>query len=413
MGNVIWLLLLFVAAVVAALTFGRNDGLVSFFWAGWRADLSLNMFLILQLLLCVALMVAVKGMLSLVSLPRRAAAWRAQRREQAAHACLREAQAEYFSARFGRAFKAAQRAADLGEDGYGDREALVLAHLIAAGSLHRLQDARRRDAELDKLFAVLGRKGGHRRADDGARLLAAEWALDDGRAEKAVVWLSELPPGVARRTHALRLRLRAARQLGQSVEALHMARLLANHQAFSPDVARGLLRSLAAEAMDGAHDIDQLGRVWRQLDDADRRDPQVAARAAQRAAALNEPVQARLWLRPVWERLATLDKVDRDQVAMALVAAVRGIEVDWLPGLEEAVRAHAQDPAISLAVGFCFAERQLWGKARALLERGADALELPAPLRRRAWLRLADMARAEADEDRARRCERLAAAVEA
>ena len=121
MGNVIWLLLLFVGAVVAALAFGRNDGLVSFFWAGWRADLSLNLFLVLLVLLCLAMMATVKAVSSLVTLPRRAAAWRAQRREQAAHAALREAQAEYFSARFGRAFKAAERAVDLGEAGFASR----------------------------------------------------------------------------------------------------------------------------------------------------------------------------------------------------------------------------------------------------------------------------------------------------
>jgi len=413
MGNVIWLLLLFVAAVVAALTFGRNDGLVSFFWAGWRADLSLNLFLILLLLLCLTLMVTVKGVVSLVSLPRRAAAWRAQRREQAAHGALREAQAEYFSARFGRAYKAAQRACALGEEGFGDREALVLAHLIAAGSLHRLQDSGRRDAQLERLFGVLARKGGNRRADDGARLLAAEWALDDGRAGKAVEWLSELPPGVARRTHALRLRLRAARQLGQTVEALHMARLLANHQAFSPVVARGLLRTLAAEAMDGAHDVDQMGRVWRQLEESDRRDPAVAARAAQRVAELGAPALARQWLRPHWEKLGSMVAQERERVALALIAAAQGIEADWLVQLEAAARTHPQDPAVLLAVGFCFAERQLWGKARLLLERGAEATTLPAALRRRAWLRLADLARTESDEDTAHRCERAAAAIDA
>ena len=49
----------------------------------------------------------------------------------------------------------------------------MLAVLIAAGSLHRLQDASRRDALLERLFALLKKKGGRRRADDGARLMAA------------------------------------------------------------------------------------------------------------------------------------------------------------------------------------------------------------------------------------------------
>ena len=46
--------------------------------------------------------------------------------------------------------------------------------------------------------------------DDVARLLAAEWAVDDRDANRALTLLAELSPGAARRTQALRLRLQAA-----------------------------------------------------------------------------------------------------------------------------------------------------------------------------------------------------------
>ena len=36
MKLVVWLVLLFVVAVVAAITLGANDGLASFYWRGWR-----------------------------------------------------------------------------------------------------------------------------------------------------------------------------------------------------------------------------------------------------------------------------------------------------------------------------------------------------------------------------------------
>ena len=83
MRGVIWLVLLFVVAVVAATTLGSNDGLVSLYWAGWRTDLSLNFFVILVLSSCAVLMLAVQALNSLVSLPKRAGQWRALRR------CLR------------------------------------------------------------------------------------------------------------------------------------------------------------------------------------------------------------------------------------------------------------------------------------------------------------------------------------
>ena len=65
-----------------------------------------------------------------------------------------------------------------------------------------------------------------------------------------------------------------------------------------------------------------------------------------------------------------------------------------------------------VAVGTAFAERQLWGKARRLLEQGGASPALPARARRRAWRMLAQLARDEADEARAHACERAAAAIE-
>ena len=412
MGNVVWLVLLFTAAVVTALAFGSNDGLVSIFWGGWRADLSMNLFLIGLVLLCALVMMAAKAVLSLISLPRRSAQWRANRRQLAAQAALREALAEYFSARYGRALKAAGRALELAEETQEDREFNVLAHLLAAGSLHRLQDGLRRDAQLKRLFRMLRDKGGNRRADDGARLVAAEWALDDGQASRAVELLSELPPGTARRTQALRLRLRAARMERQPVEALHMARLLANHQAFSPEVARGLIRSLVAEALSHVHDEEQLTRLWRQFDAADRRDAQVVARTASRAAAIGAHAHAREWLEPMWERLGALEPDEREQIALAMIDASHGIGPEWLSRLESAARDFAQEPAVLAAVGTAFAERQLWGKAQRLLERAADAPSLPSAVRRRAWMRLSAMAGAQGDDERVRRCERAAVAID-
>ena len=107
MRGLIWVVLLFAVAVLAATTFGRNDGLVSIFWAGWRTDVSLNFFVLAVLALCAALVLAAHALARIVSLPRRAREWREHRKEQAAHAALREAIAELANARYGRARKAA------------------------------------------------------------------------------------------------------------------------------------------------------------------------------------------------------------------------------------------------------------------------------------------------------------------
>jgi HemY protein len=413
--GVIWIVLLFVVAVVAATTLGSNDGIVSIYWGNWRTDLSLNLFVIIIVVSCLVLMSTAQALGSLLSLPRRAGEWRALRRERAAQAALREALAEFFSARYSRAHRAATKALAIQDDTpdvRGDTEFTVLGHLLAAGSLHRLQDRTRRDELMRGLLHLVRKGSGGKSADDGARLLAAEWALDDRDAPRALELLAELPPGVQRRTQALRLKLQATRMARQPLDALHTARLLANHQAFSPVAAQGLLRSLACEALESAHDIQQLHRLWEQFDAADRRDPQVVARAALRAVALGAHEDARRWLLPFWERIGELARDEREQIALALMDAAPGIGTDWLTRLEAAINSHGHEPAIVAAVGAAFAERQLWGKARRLLEQAAAAVTLDPRARRHGWRMLAELARHEGDETRAQACEHEAAAID-
>jgi len=416
MRGVIWLVLLFLVAVVAATTLGSNDGLVSIFWSGWRTDVSLNFFVLLLLGTCVVLMSAVQAINALISLPQRAGAWRELRRERAAQVALREALSEYFGARYGRARKAAQRAvtiADRSPTLRNDAEFRTLSLLLAAGSLHRLQDRAARDETLRQaLKAVRPLRGSSPSVEDGARMLAAEWALEDRDAARAIELLEALPPGAARRTHALRLKMQALRLARRPLDALHTARLLAHHQAFSPVVAQSLLRSLVAETLESAHDIQQLRRLWQQFDAADRRDPQIVSRAALRAVLLQSPEDARGWLRPFWERLAELSREDREQIALASIEARSGIGQDWLPRLESAAQAFGHESPVVAAVGMLFAERQLWGKARRLLEQAAASPGLSARARRAAWRELAALARQEGDEARALRCEQSAAALD-
>jgi len=415
MRSVIWLVLLFVVAVVAATTLGTNDGLVTLYWGGWRTDLSLNLFIILVLGSCFVVTFAAQALNSLVSLPRRAEEWRALRKERAAQASMREALAESYGARYGRARNAAQKALAIQAETPGlgnDAEFRLLGQLLVAGSLHKLQDRSRRDEVLQQAMKSSRLGGGPRPADEAVRMLAAEWALDDRDAPRALQLLAELPPGAARRTHALRLKLQACRLAQQPLEALHTARLLANHQAFTPTVAQTLLRSLACEAMESTHDLQQLRRLWGQLDAADRRDAQVASHAALRAAHLGAHEEARAWLRPFWDRLSELSRDDREHVALAFIAAGPGIGGDWLPRLESALNAHGQEPAVVAAVGSAYAQRQLWGKARQLLEKAASAPTLPARNRRAAWRQLARLARQESDEARATACEQAAAEID-
>jgi hypothetical protein len=195
MRSIIWLVLLCVVAVVAATTLGSNDGLVTIYWAGWRTELSLNLFLILLLGTCALLFSAAQALRSLLTLPERASEWRALRRERAAQAALREALGEYFSAATRRAHKAALRALALQRDSpllRGRQRVRRAGQLLAAGSLHRLQDRAAR-CVMQSLFQACAAAGGHG-VDDGARLLAAEWASTTAMPPRARNCWTSCPP---------------------------------------------------------------------------------------------------------------------------------------------------------------------------------------------------------------------------
>jgi HemY protein len=414
MRGVFWFILLFAVAVLAATTLGANDGIVTVAWRGWRADLSLNLLVVLLVVAYLALAALLRGLEALLKLPQRASEWRRLQRERAAHRGLREALIELNAARYGRARKAAEHTLAILDESMEDVpdavNLAVAARLVVADSVHRLQDRERRDLLLEQTLTQAD-AAGLRVAADGARLKAAEWALDDRDAERALKWLEALPPGVARRTQALRLRLRATRLARQPLEALHTARMLAKHQAFTADAARGLLRSLASQVLDAAHDIEQLRQQWQALDGADRRDPHVAAHAARCAARMGAAADARLWLRPFWERLADLLPDDRAPIALTLGEVLEGVGPDWLPPTERALHDLPQDSAVAAAGGILLAMRELWGKAVRPLEQAARATDLDPHLRRRAWQLLSEAARGAGDTERAQSCEAQARAL--
>jgi HemY protein len=404
MRSVIWLVLIFVAAVVAATAFGSNDGLASFYWNGWRFDMSLNLFLLLLIATCFVLVTVMQAVTVLTGLPRRAHEWRTSRRDRSAQAALREALAQYFGGRYSRAVSAAQRALAIQSDTPSlaqDNDLTVLAHLLHAGSAHRLQDRLQRDQQMARALDLAQRSAAARPVEEGARLLAAEFALDDRDPDRALGLLADLPPGVARRTYALRLKLQASRLAMQPLEALKTARLLAKHQGFSKAAALGLLRSLAFESLSSAHDMDQLSTIWQQFDPAERRDPFITAHAVRSAVQLGGGNEARQWLRPFWDRLDELAIDERVVIAAALAQSTEGIGPDWLPALEAAARAYPTEGAIAHAVGSALAQRQLWGRARSLLELAAADRTLATAQRRDAMLQLARIARQQDDAVRA------------
>lgn len=234
---------------------------------------------------------------------------------------------------------------------------------------------------------------------------AAHWALANREPQAALDWLASLPQGAARRTLALRLRLKAARRAHRTQSALETARLLNKHRAFSPEAGASIVRGLALELINDAHDPAQLQQAWQMLDAAERAMPDLVVHAAQRLILLDgDAATARQWLLPIWQQMAEHPSALSDQQASRLVraleAALDGADSSWLARMEAAAQAHPRDTRLQYLAGMACLKRQLWGKAQQLLTQSTQQLP-DARLRRSAWQHLAELAERRGDREAA------------
>ncbi|MDR3454820.1 MAG: heme biosynthesis HemY N-terminal domain-containing protein [Rhodoferax sp.] len=416
MRAALWLVALFGVAVAVALFAGNNQGLITVFWPPYRVDLSLNLVVLLLLAAFVLTYAALRALAALFDLPRQAKRWRMQQKERAMHAALMDALSYLLAGRFIRARKSAQGALSqekaLGASGVKLVNAVqlrALSHLVAAESAQALQDKAGRDEHLRQALedpsqrhTALGQE-----TREGAQLRAARWALDDRDAPAALAWLDELPQGVARRTLALRVKLKAARLARQTVDALETARLLAKHRAFPGDAAQSIVRGLATELINGAYDTAQLLRVWNSLESAERVMPELAIGAALRMAALQGDANiARAWLLPVWERMVAphsdpsaggLGDYQSIKLVRALELGLESLDAPWLARIEAAQQRNPRDARLQYLAGMACMKRQLWGKAQQLLTQATMGLQ-DAGLHRNAWCALAQLAEQRGDD---------------
>ncbi|MHB1248068.1 MAG: heme biosynthesis HemY N-terminal domain-containing protein [Polaromonas sp.] len=429
MRTAFWFLALFGVAVAVALFAGNNQVVVTVFWPPHRIDISFNLMVLLLALLFMVLYLALRAVSAVFSLPAQARRWRAQQKERAMHGAFMDALAHLLAGRFIRAAKAAQNAlaqekslALLADQtghasGHGVSRASqlrALTHLLVAQSAQSLQNRILREKHLQ--LALRSSSPRHEQEVlEGVQFCAARWALEDRDAAAALDWLAQLPQGAARRTLALRMKLRAARQGQQTLQALETARLLAKHRAFSEAAAQSLVRGLALELLNEAHDPAQLQQAWRSLDESERAMPVLVVHAASRLTALHGDADVvRSWLLQVWDRIMQPGSSVGDNLRIKLIAVLEAgfdtLDADWLARIEMAQRGRPRDAILQYLAGMACLNRQLWGKARQLLSQAAPALQ-DATLQRNAWRALAVLAEQREDEAAAAQSYKRAAQV--
>lgn len=410
MRAALWLLALFGVAVAAALFAGNNQGTITLYWPPHRIDLSLNLVMLLLVGSFVTLYAALRALASLLELPHKARRWRVQQKERAMHSALLDALTHMLGGRFVRSRKAATAAlsqqsalAAGGEAAPHGRQLRALAHMMAAEASHALQDRTARDNHLNDALTESPMRGTatDQEMHEGVQMRAARWLLDDRDASAALDRLAALPQGAARRTLALRTKLKATRLARHTQEALETARLLGKHRAFSPSAAASIVRGLAIELINGAHDTAQLQHIWLSLEASERNMPELAIHAAQRLAALGgDSSQVRAWLMPVWEHMVKqpngLTDQNMLQMVQALETGLHTLDAPWLARIESAQQANPRDARLQYLAGMAYLHRQLWGKAEKLLTQSTQHTHDLA-LRTSAWRHLAELAEQRGD----------------
>ena len=415
MRAALWLLALFGIAVAIALFAGNNQGTVTLYWPPYRVDVSLNLVLLLLLGAFVFVHAVLGAMSALFDLPRQALRWRTQQKERAMFGSLLDGLSHMLAGRFIRARKSAEavlvqeHSLDIGGQRVANAaQVRTLAHLLAAESAQALQDRPSREEHLKQaLEQASGRDA--QEIHEGALMRAARWSLQDQEPEAAMTWLRGLPQGAARRTLALRTKLKAARLARRSADAMETARLLSKHRAFSAGAAQSILRGLAIDLLNAAHDVAQLQRAWDSLEPAERLMPELAVHAAQRLTSLGGDSQrARDWLVPVWERLDDLGDSVKVKLVLALEAGMDSLDGAWLARIESAQRANPRDATLQYLAGMACMKRQLWGKAQQLIGQASLALQ-DIRLHRNAWRALAQLAEERGDPETAAKAWKRAA----
>ncbi|MES2299161.1 MAG: heme biosynthesis protein HemY [Pseudomonadota bacterium] len=371
----IWLVLLMATAVGIAVTARFNPGNVMISYGADRFDMSLNLFMVLEVLAFMLVYGLVRAIGATMSMPAKVAAYRQQKRERDGNKGLRDALKALFEGRFGHAEKAAVRAAELPENE-------GLAALIGARAAHRMRQQARRDHWLATVV--------HDSSLKTARLMTVtELLVDEHQPEAALAAVAELNASGTRHIHALQWSMKAYQQAKNWPEVLRLVRSLDKHKALHPALS-ARLRELAYEALlsDRSHDAESLQRVWSSIPTADRIKPYIAARAAAafNARGLHEPA------RMLAEEALAHDWDDRVVRAYRDAAGQTGSPslLAQIEACESWIKQRPTDAELALTLGSLCLKQKLWGKAQRYLEQAlSDASE--ARMVREAHLKLAQM----------------------
>ncbi|MDK9701828.1 MAG: heme biosynthesis protein HemY [Sulfuritalea sp.] len=356
MRAVLWLLILAAAAVGLALAARYNDGYVLLVLPPWRAEVSLNLFLLASIVGFFVVYLLARAVSHTLGLPRAVAEFRRRRRQEKTALALHDAWRLLQEGRYGHAMRCAEKAWP------AQTRAGMLA-LAGWRAAHALRDAER-TAEWAKRMRAYDSKG-----LQAARLMTeAEFALEERRFEDARDALHRFAAAEGRHIAALRLSLRAEQGLGNWREVARLVRQLEKHQALTAEQAAPIRSRAVREALRGLReDPSGLMRYWHELDENDRAEPSLALETARALMAAGDCREAQRVIEDALE----------EQWDATLVLAYgecgrpgepAGDVLGRIAQAEKWLQRMPRDGTLLFTLGRLCRQQQLWGKARSYLE---------------------------------------------
>jgi len=347
-----WLLILAALAVALALAARYNDGYVLLVLPPWRAEVSLNLFLLASLAGFFVIYLLARTVSHTLGLPRAVAEFRRRRQREKASLALLDAWRLLQEGRYGHALRVVEKARP---------DAATSGMLAMAGwrAAHALRDAVR-----SAQWAARVREHDGTGLQAARLMTAAEFALEERRFEDARDALQQLAARQGRHIAALRLSLRVEQGLGNWREVARLVRQLEKHQALTAEQAAPIHSRAVREALRGLRD-DPVGlmRYWRELDDDDRAEAALALETARALATAGDCREAQRVIE---------DALDENWDASLVLAygecGQAGDVLGRIAQAEKWLQRMPRDGALLLTLGRLCRQQQLWGKARSYLE---------------------------------------------
>lgn len=347
MRLILWLLMLFAAAVAVVLAAKYNNGYVLLVMQPYRVELSLNIFIMMLFAAFLVFYLAIRLLSGISGFNRR------HRHKKSDEMMLAGIKA-FFEGNYADAKKAAAVALKLT---VLPRTKAINA-VVAARSAHKLGEYEQRD----KFLALAEKQASEERA---LRLVTqAELLLDEGCHEEALNSLRDLySVGGLQQTAVLQLELEAHQQAKNWDAVLEMTNLLESRRPVNKNLVEQLRHIAHLENIkENASDLQLLNKYWHNMSAQERKNSKLAIAATRAYIALGECDAAH---RIIEQSVGT----EWNAELITLYAECLDYHVSrQIECAEVWLRAQPNNANLLLTLGKLCTHCELWGKAQNYLE---------------------------------------------